>query len=103
MKSYKGKNVEGIILRYIDRAHGTIIDPKGKKCLVTFRGDFPGLEELQKAIGGYIDICYLPDGNVLIFDEDGKSKGRPYNTHTSLMTEVEIYGRAILINKDYLR
>ena len=37
------------------------------------------LEELQHAVGGYIEAVYLPDGKVMIVNEEGKLDGLPQN------------------------
>ena len=37
------------------------------------------LAEMQAAVGGYIEPLYLPDGRVLLVNEDGKSQGLPCN------------------------
>jgi hypothetical protein len=37
------------------------------------------LENLQKTVGGYIETVTLPCGVVVICDEEGRLKGKPYN------------------------
>lgn len=37
------------------------------------------LENLQKTVGGYIETVTLPCGVVVICDEEGRMKGKPYN------------------------
>jgi len=52
----------------------------------------PTLEELQKAVGGYIEVLYirwLERPAMMILDEEGKLKRYPVNakaTHTALAT-----------------
>jgi hypothetical protein len=52
----------------------------------------PTLEELQKAVGGYIEILYvrwLDRPAMMVLDEEGKLKRYPLNakaTHTALAT-----------------
>lgn len=36
------------------------------------------LDEMQKAVGGYIELVYLPDG-ILVVNEEGKVHGLPVN------------------------
>lgn len=37
------------------------------------------LEELQKIVGGYIEILYLNDGRLMVCNEEGKLNRLPYN------------------------
>lgn len=37
------------------------------------------LENLQRTVGGYIEIVTLQRGLVVICDEEGRLKGKPYN------------------------
>ena len=46
---------------------------------VTKREDIPNLQEAQIFIGGYVERLKLPNGDVLLFDEDGMSKELPLN------------------------
>jgi Domain of unknown function (DUF3846) len=52
----------------------------------------PTLEEMQKAVGGYIEVLnirWLDRPAMMILDEDGKRKGRQMNvkaTYTALTT-----------------
>ena len=38
------------------------------------------LEEVQKLVGGYIEIVHLGKGDVMILDEEGKLKNKGINT-----------------------
>ena len=57
----------------IIKVNGNIveIEPKNGK-------DFK-LDELQKIVGGYIEIVYLLGGKIMVVDEEGKLKGYPMN------------------------
>ena len=37
------------------------------------------LENLQRTVGGYIETVTLPGGVVIICDEEGRIKGKPFN------------------------
>lgn len=37
------------------------------------------LKEMQKIVGGYIEAIYLPDGLVMVCDEEGKVKDKTDN------------------------
>lgn len=37
------------------------------------------LEEMQKIVGGYIEAVAIGKGCLMICDEEGKLKGKPYN------------------------
>lgn len=43
------------------------------------------LEELQKAVGGYIQIVYISSTQIMVLNEDGKNEGLPYNHNASLI------------------
>lgn len=43
------------------------------------------LEELQEAVGGYIELLVLPCGDFLYLDEEGKLKGKPLNKRATLL------------------
>ena len=39
----------------------------------------PTLAEMQKFVGGYIQIVYAPNGDYIVMDEEGKLKDKPVN------------------------
>lgn len=43
------------------------------------------LEELQEAVGGFIEPIRLPCGDELILDEEGKIKGKSMNGRASVL------------------
>lgn len=43
------------------------------------------LEELQEAVGGYIQIVYISSTQIMVLNEEGKLKGLPYNHGASLI------------------
>ena len=49
-------------------------EPRGHVCWIG-----RSLENLQKTVGGYIEVFPLTGNCTVICDEDGKMKGRPYN------------------------
>jgi len=54
------------------------------------------LESLQQAIGAPIEVVSLPDGHKLLVNEDGRSKGLPYNTLASALADQPVVGDAVL-------
>ena len=42
------------------------------------------LEELKSIVGGYIQIAYLRDGEIMVMDEEGKLKCKDLNIQASL-------------------
>lgn len=51
------------------------------------KGKKPSLEEMQQAVGGYIEMIPTNDGCIMILNEDGKMKGLPLNSvATSMVT-----------------
>tara|TARA_Y100000310_G_C20506810_1_gene726810 strand:+ start:179 stop:412 length:234 start_codon:yes stop_codon:yes gene_type:complete len=67
--------------------------------IIQNKSDIPTLKEAQQYIGGYVERLILPNGDVLLFDEDGKEKGLQANIKASELATVTIVGKAILIPK----
>ena len=59
-------------------------------------GEKYALEELQAAVGGYIERLYLPDGRYLLVDEDGRPKGLPMNNIASSLYRSQIVGDVVV-------
>lgn len=51
------------------------------------------LENLQKTVGGYIEMVRLAEDGVVLCDEDSKLKGNPY---TCNICGLDFYGTIIL-------
>ena len=43
----------------------------------------PTLEEMQKFVGGYIEVVYAPNGDQIVLDEEGRLKGKNINKEAS--------------------
>lgn len=43
------------------------------------------LEEMQAIVGGYIEIVYLDNGQLMIVNEEGKINGSPLNDNASML------------------
>ena len=62
------------------------------------------LEELHALVGGWIEVVYLPDGRLLVIDEEGKLKGYPRNEQATrlaagrLLPSDSIAGTAVLVS-----
>lgn len=41
------------------------------------------LDELSSIVGGYIEVLYLDDKEILVCDEEGKLKGYPLNVRAT--------------------
>ena len=74
--------------------------------IITDEKKLPTLKEAQEFVGGYIQAITFPNDDLLIINEDGKSKELPYNKDAS---EVWVYhygmtdaivGDALLIKSD---
>lgn len=55
------------------------------------------LHALQYAVDGYIETIGLRDGGVMIVDEEGMLKGKPYNALASLVAGTGICGDALIV------
>lgn len=58
------------------------------------------LRALQHAVDGYIGTVWLAENAVMIVDEEGLCKGKPYNTLASLIAHTCIYGTALVVGVD---
>lgn len=77
---------------------------------VVFKGSHASLEEMQELVGGYIELIYLNDNNVIVVNEDGKQNDLPYNelaTSEAIARNEDfedfIVGNAILINRNFIQ
>ena len=63
----------------IYKTNGEVIEttPKNGK-------DF-SLEEMQAIVGGYIEIVYLDNGQIMVVNEEGKINGLPLNENASML------------------
>lgn len=60
-------------MAYIIKTTGEVIETQPKNGT-----DFE-LDELQAAVGGYIEVINLRDGRLIVCDEEGKCKGKERN------------------------
>lgn len=58
------------------------------------------LRALQRAVDGYIETVGLRDGAVMIVDEEGRLKDKPYNLLASLVAGTDIVGSALIVGVD---
>jgi hypothetical protein len=66
------------------------------------------LNEMQKCVGGYIELIYLNDGMVLVVNEEGLTLNLPYNeraTNTALAEgkKHHIVGDVLLIGANFIK
>ena len=61
------------------------------------------LEELQAMVGGWLEVVYLPDGNLLVIDEEGKLKNYPRNEQATRLAASRLFrgdyiaGNAVIV------
>ena len=58
------------------------------------------LKELQKHVGGFIQIIALKGDLLMVVDEDGLSKGLPKNNHASDLAGQDIVGTVLVCDID---
>lgn len=75
------------------RANGTEAEVKPKGKTLT-------LEEMQAAVGGYIERVTIRGGEVYV-DEDGIAKGLPLNLKASQMAGMDLLGNALVLTREY--
>ena len=61
------------------------------------------LREVQKLVGGYVEVVYLRDGRIMLVDEEGLLKGSPLNRAASRMAGRPIVGNAVVMPNDMFR
>lgn len=71
-------------------------------------GKFFGLEELQRYVGGYIEVHTLDDGRLIVINEDGLLMGLPQNplatvaAHNLFTTGRGVVGDVVICNSDQM-
>ena len=68
------------------------------------------LEEMQKLVGGLIEIATLENGDTLVFDEEGKLKEKPINEEATKLYRKNFFhvcdfivGDVIIVKKGYFK
>lgn len=71
-----------------------VMQPDGSvtTCPATF-------EACQKAVNGYVEPVRLPNGNVLLVNEEGLLLGMPFNPGASILARRELVGPAVFVPK----
>jgi len=78
----------------------TLIPAVGLLKAVYPKGDKWTLPELQAHVGGYIEPIYrtkCAPGNLMLVDEDGRSKALPVNNRATLKAGRQIVGTALIV------
>ena len=72
-------------------------------------GEYFTLEEMQRAVGGLVQIVELDDKQSMILNEEGKLLDQPYNEeadeifHQHFVTLDYIVGDVLLCENEYIR
>jgi hypothetical protein len=74
----------------------TLIKVDGSKKILSSKK--PELSELQKAVGGYIEVIKCEEGNLYV-NEEGRLMGLAKNIEASLIAGVMVVGDAVLETK----
>ena len=61
------------------KTDGTILE------VVPANGTDFQLDELQKMVGGYIEIIPAGEGKIMVLDDEGKLKGKPVNDAATMI------------------
>ena len=82
----------------------TLISANGReKVVMPANGTDFKLREVQKMVGGYVEVVYLRDGRIMLVDEEGLLKGLPLNRAASRMAGRPIVGEALVMPNDMFR
>lgn len=79
----------------IIKATGETITFPHKKCYE--------LEELQKIVGGYIELVNLPYDGVMVVNEEGLLYNLPYNLKASNYANRPIVGDVLVCKRKHLK
>ena len=60
----------------------------------------PTLEQMQKMVGGTVELITLGDGRQIFCDEDGLSKELPINGRASIVVGGAIFGKVVVLSDD---
>lgn len=67
----------------------TLVKENGDKVEISpANGNMFELEEVQKLVGGYIEIIHLGKGDVMIIDEEGKLKDKQINSVATIVAHM---------------
>ena len=77
------------------------IEPNGVMIYVDTDEEKVTLEELQRLVGGYIELYPKDDDNfVFIVDEEGLLKDRQYNVLAKELFDIDVVGMLVLCHKN---
>lgn len=87
-----------------------LLRPDGsREPLVPRSGRHFDLREMQEAVGGFVEVLYLPDGRAMVMDEEAKSKGSAVNPMATLLASEllapsdAIKGTVVLCSQEMLK
>ena len=93
------------------KKEATIIYPDGREEKISpANGNDFSLEEVQKIVGGYIEVIELSDGNLLVCNEEGKIMSLPENPkateiakkHEAIFADDYFVGNVLMCSDDML-
>jgi hypothetical protein len=80
-------------------AHLINPDDEGNKQHVTWES----LDDLQKHVGGWIEVAHRNEDETVLVDEEGLIKGLPVNKFVSALLGQTLVGPALIVKtKDFL-
>lgn len=79
------------------KTEGVVVDVHPKN------GNDYALDELQGFVGGLIEIVYLPDGLLMVVNEEGLILGLPFNINASILAGHPIVGNALVCRSDEVK
>lgn len=61
------------------------------------------LQKLQEAVDGYIELVDLGNGKLLVVDEEGLCKDKPFNQVASMLCNRHIVGNAVVVDNESIK
>ena len=90
---------------YLSGYHGKrmlVIEPNDALIYIDIDGDTTTLEELQRLVGGYIEVYPSDSDNYYyLVDEEGLLKRKPFNHTANELLGIEAVGPVVLVPKEY--
>ena len=74
-----------------------------KFSVINDKKDEPTLEDAQAFVEGWVEPVGLPNGDLLLINEEGVMRGLPVNEIASVIARQPILGNAMVIKKDALK
>lgn len=74
-----------------------------EKTVEPMNGSDFGLSEMQKIVGGYIEIVHLENGELMVVNEEGMLKNLPVNIKATCIAYQPIVGNVLVCDSNQIK